>query len=460
MALPAYPQLIRSFLVPKNRRIIDLSNIPLTSGTCYVKWHLPSSTSAEHRGRTDKAVIKEHKAVFDYLRTLEVRLTTDRSAYLQESEIHFEVLQEYSVGVRGDRIVLGNIRLNLSEYVGKGDDDEGPTSHLADGDDAHHGPGITRRYLLQSSKINSTLKLRIAMRQLEGDKNYLAPPLKAPMVFGGIAGIMSAEQADPDDAGHMPSISSKTRDFSELQDIYRRTLAATWTCRAGEMAPDRLVEDLFQGGDGGSMVAPPNPFASRIFGTNSKTNHSPQEDENDENDDTETSDADSRRTVRGHGPTSKSRHHSRHSSGLLSPSSAFTDTSHDRHSHIHHTHHHQNTQTSAHTTPKLDTSPTLFTHSRHRPAGGSMNVRHGSVDTSMSASSSSSNLTNLTSVSGRGSIEGQMVGKREQQNHRHHHDRHRGGRGSGKAGRSGNGEVTEFDIREDLRSWNIGDVGE
>ena len=28
--------------------------MPLVNGTSYVKWHLPSSTSAEHRGRTNR----------------------------------------------------------------------------------------------------------------------------------------------------------------------------------------------------------------------------------------------------------------------------------------------------------------------------------------------------------------------------------------------------------------------
>ena len=62
---------------------------------------------------------------------------------LQESEIHFEVLQEYSPGTRAERIVLGNVRLNLAEFV----------SESEEGEEA-----VTRRYLMQESKINSTLK--------------------------------------------------------------------------------------------------------------------------------------------------------------------------------------------------------------------------------------------------------------------------------------------------------------
>ena len=114
------------------------------SGTSYVKWHLPSSSSAEHRGHTSKASIRDHKVFWDYLKTLPVRLTVDRNGMLQESEIHFEILQEYSPSARAERIILGNVRLNLAEFVGESDEGE---------------EAVTRRYLMQESKINSTLKV-------------------------------------------------------------------------------------------------------------------------------------------------------------------------------------------------------------------------------------------------------------------------------------------------------------
>ena len=79
---------------------------------------------------------------------------------------------------------------------------------------------------------------------------YVRPPLKTARVFGGIAGIMNAEQGDPDDLGHMPSMSSKTREIGELQDMYRRTLAASWAAQAGELPADQCIENIFAGGDG------------------------------------------------------------------------------------------------------------------------------------------------------------------------------------------------------------------
>lgn len=118
-----------------------------------------------------------------------MRLTIDKSNNLQECLVSFEVVQDYSSGVRGEKITLGHVSLNLSEYVEESE--LGP-----DGEE-----GVTRRYLMQESKINSTLKVGIMMKQIDGERNFTAPPLKTAPVFGGIAGIMSGEQAEQDDVG-------------------------------------------------------------------------------------------------------------------------------------------------------------------------------------------------------------------------------------------------------------------
>ena len=184
-------------------RLIDLTNIPLIAGTAYIKWHLSSSSAAEHRGRTDKAEIRDHKATWEYTKELAVRLTIEKNQMLQECDIHFEIIQEYHSSARGGRVVLGNIKLNLAEYT------QFPEMSAAERDpqDDSEDGSITRRYLLQDSKINSTLKIGIRMKQTEGDTNFIAPPLKSAMIAGGIAGVLSTEAGDGED---MPSITSKT----------------------------------------------------------------------------------------------------------------------------------------------------------------------------------------------------------------------------------------------------------
>ena len=115
------------------------------------------------------------------------------------------------------------------------------------------------------------------MKQTEGDKNFIAPPLKTAPVFGGIAGIMTAEQADGDDGNNVPSMSSNARESGRLQDMYRRTLAASWLAQPGELPADKCIEDIFAGGDG--------------WGTDQLGGSTEEEDEE--------SDGDSR-TMRGH----------------------------------------------------------------------------------------------------------------------------------------------------------------
>jgi hypothetical protein len=80
---------------------------------------------------------------------------------LQESHIRFEVYHEVlSQGDKSDRILLGKLKLNLAEYVWASEQE---------GEEA-----VSRRYLLQDSKINCTLKVSLFMKQTEGDRNFVA----------------------------------------------------------------------------------------------------------------------------------------------------------------------------------------------------------------------------------------------------------------------------------------------
>ncbi|KAI1500615.1 N-terminal C2 in EEIG1 and EHBP1 proteins-domain-containing protein [Biscogniauxia marginata] len=278
--------------------IYDLNNVPLVAGTSYVKWHLPASMHGEHRGRTSKCSIDKihHRVSYNYSKIIPIRISIDRNNNLTECPIEFEVLQEFPMvsGGRDEKISLGFVRLNLSEYVEESenfprrstssraagspehvrqnfsqnrrpsssrgaDNPVSPTSlmpapHLEESDvvDEEAEEGIVRRYLMQESKINSTLKIGILMVQIDGERNYVSPPLKTAPMFGGIAGIMTGEQAekdDPEPGGALPVL-NKSRDAYELQDMYRRTLAASWLCQPGELPADECIEDIFSGGSG------------------------------------------------------------------------------------------------------------------------------------------------------------------------------------------------------------------
>ncbi|KAK5173922.1 uncharacterized protein LTR77_002603 [Saxophila tyrrhenica] len=266
-----------SAFVSKSRRvrfdltlkIIDLNNVPLVSGTSFIKWHLPSSTAAEHRGRTEKCAIRDHRVAYDYEKRIPVRLTVGKDGMLQECSVDFEILQEYGAGGRGERIRLGDVKLNLAEYV---EASETPASPGAAGP-GQGEEGVVRRYLMQESKINSTLKLGIHMRHVEGTRDFYAPPLRTAPVFGGIAGIIHSSEpaataqrmnvsggvdaagASPELGAEgqdmaVPNLSSRNKEVGEMQDMYRRTLAAFWASQPGELRADECIEDIFAGGDG------------------------------------------------------------------------------------------------------------------------------------------------------------------------------------------------------------------
>ncbi|KAK5806715.1 hypothetical protein VI817_000973 [Penicillium citrinum] len=212
-------------------RINDINNVPLGNGVAYVRWRLPSGVSTEHQGHTEKAPLSDHRAYWNYEKVLNVRLTIDRTSILQDCDIFFEIIQEFNNSL--EKNVLGKIKLNLAEYVDKVEEDE----------------GVVRRYLMFDSKVNSTVRIGIAMRQTEGDRGFTTPHLKSATVFGGIAGVVhSSEPVDSDEVGHLPSINTKSRETADMQDLYRRTLAASWTSRSCDLPADKLIEELFSGG--------------------------------------------------------------------------------------------------------------------------------------------------------------------------------------------------------------------
>ncbi|KAH8662106.1 N-terminal C2 in EEIG1 and EHBP1 proteins-domain-containing protein [Xylariales sp. PMI_506] len=305
--MPALLPIVNKARKPKfelHLTIYDLNNVPLVSGTSQIKWHLPHSIHGEHRGRTHKCPIDStnHRVSYNYSKVVPLRISIDRNNTLSECPIEFEVVQEFPTipGGRDEKITLGVVKLNLSEYVGESENfprrsigsknrvsleharekilgpalqgqrrknsssqkNPPPSPSSAGLSVSENGieedpaeEGIVRRYLMQESKINSTLKLGILMIQLDGDRNYIAPPLKSAPTFGGIAGIM-AEAAEPVEealasgAGLTFTSANKSRDVSELQDMYCRSLAASWSCQPGELPADECIEDIFSGGDG------------------------------------------------------------------------------------------------------------------------------------------------------------------------------------------------------------------
>lgn len=219
----------------------ELANVPLVSGSAFVKWRLRSSSKADARGRTEKVVIREHKAVWEYERTFTHRFSFASGRTLAEETVVFEVLHEH--GGR-ERVALGVLTLNLAGYTSAGEKE-------------------AKRYLLQSSKTNSTLRITIDLQQTGGEEDFtpVPPQHRTQIIGGGITNVLhdskpdarrGEAESDPD-----PNFSSSSileRDYA--QRIYRSTMAATWQLRSGELMPDQVVEEIFHGGDGWRKASP------------------------------------------------------------------------------------------------------------------------------------------------------------------------------------------------------------
>lgn len=169
----------------------------------------------------------------------------DKHSRLEDQRLELEVFQELS---SSETLQIGKLRLNLAEYAngeGRGREDD----------------VVVRRYLMQDSKINSTVKIGIGMHQLDGPTDFIAPPLRAAAVFEGFTGIIASEQEQDGMSGQNTSGKTPTgpsAELNELQDMYRLALAASWACGgSGELAADKCVEDIFAGGDGWGNKAQP-----------------------------------------------------------------------------------------------------------------------------------------------------------------------------------------------------------
>lgn len=170
----------------------------------------------------------------------------DKNSRLEDQRLELEVFQELS---SSETLQIGKLRLNLAEYAngeGRGREDD----------------VVVRRYLMQESKINSTVKIGIGMHQLDGPTDFIAPSLRAAAVFEGFTGIIASEQEQEGTlmgggkGGKPPT--GPSAELNELQDMYRLALAASWACGgSSELAADKCVEDIFAGGDGWGNKAQP-----------------------------------------------------------------------------------------------------------------------------------------------------------------------------------------------------------
>ncbi|KAK0718814.1 N-terminal C2 in EEIG1 and EHBP1 proteins-domain-containing protein [Apiosordaria backusii] len=516
-------------IVSKARKIYDLNNVPLVSGVSLIKWYLPHSIHSEQRGRTHKCPIQNHRVEYNYSRVFSVRIAIDRNSNLVECPIEFEVLQEFSgpgtasASGRDEKISLGIVRLNLSEYVEESEAilrdgtipggpslrdilasptsrelksaasshhrkrsslsnttvPEGPdgsprSSHGSEAEDDSNATspmsevrdGVMRRYLMQESKINSTLKISILMIQVDGERNYAAPPPKSAPVFGGIAGFVAGEALEPVDVGnnstgHVPSsLVGKSRDVFEAQDMYRRALAASWASQPGELPADECIEDIFSGGDGFRRASKaPNgrghtrrqtvlpgrsgnnsPGANRLLPSFRHESSNPT-DETDDDDEESSSPQDMMSTLRPR-DLHRFRHHLRHRSGSSDRSTVMAQQQQQD----------QQPDLNRESSRGIGLAISSGRGGSHRDLGQLMSQHRREESKITHAGGLRSRSSSLVTVGS--SVGGFSNGK--DSGGSDHHDRERTrGFGYFKRGK----EVDEMEVREDLVAWTVPSEG-
>jgi N-terminal C2 in EEIG1 and EHBP1 proteins len=219
-------------------QIHELSLIPLVTGRVFVKWHILHSSRGECRGKTERAPIVDHKAAWpDYKRECTFKVSIGKGGVLNERMLIVEVWLEMISG--RERLRMGNIAVNLCEYASVQKE--------------------TRRYLLQESKMNSTIKVTLSVLHVEGSREYVTPPLKKAQMFHGITNLLADSKDLPQISRGIEQQNIKAILHSPTEDIYRRTFAAQWRVQAGELTPSDVVEDIFKGGSGWKFSRPSSP---------------------------------------------------------------------------------------------------------------------------------------------------------------------------------------------------------
>jgi hypothetical protein len=152
---------------------------------------------------------------------------------------------------------VGIVRMNLAEYVRECRDIRERLEREAPAEDAatkaEAVKGVTRRYLLQDSKVNCTLKVMIDLKQTEGDDKYDAPALRMDPGFSGITGLMRDANDEADELAPLTKTNRSVTANGQTDDMteaYRQTLAAELLREPGQPSAEEVIEDIFSGGNG------------------------------------------------------------------------------------------------------------------------------------------------------------------------------------------------------------------
>lgn len=132
--------------------IHDITNVPYVSGLYFIKWKLRNGGSAA--GLTHRVPINQYHIVFETTFQVTATIPIGKDGVLSPCHLYLVVKQQLDEDTVAEKI--GICLINLAECAG---------SRTSD-----------RKFLLEDSKINATIKISIDMKQIKGDPVFKVPP--------------------------------------------------------------------------------------------------------------------------------------------------------------------------------------------------------------------------------------------------------------------------------------------
>ncbi|KAL2917499.1 hypothetical protein HK105_202780 [Polyrhizophydium stewartii] len=152
----------------------ELSNLPYVSGTAHARWRLLARLP--ERGQTPRVTVKDHQVVWNTDIDFEVTSIIGKDdGVLQPTELRISIKQE----TNGARAIekLGVVIVDLAEFASQG--------------------RVTKRVLLQETKLNSVLKITIEMELIKGDAaTFKVPQPKMRSGFESPLDVVHVDNAD------------------------------------------------------------------------------------------------------------------------------------------------------------------------------------------------------------------------------------------------------------------------
>ncbi|KAJ1674811.1 hypothetical protein EV182_002519 [Spiromyces aspiralis] len=215
---------LHHLFIPKNRLaifdvslgIIDLTNMPLTVGRFYTKYRLQHDSST-----TPKREIRQHSVYWNYWQQHRVEIVVGKDGMLSPCVLTVKIRMESRTG----NATMGVLRLNISQFASLTD-------------------VFTRRYLLEESKVNSTIKIAVKMALREDCDPFRTPPINRKQFLSEVDEIVPEIPYAPTQEVSSTAGNSRSSRTTSIQQSGFPTTLSNGESRSFLPIDDSDLEDL------------------------------------------------------------------------------------------------------------------------------------------------------------------------------------------------------------------------